>query len=92
VLLTGADSAGDAPQVTNRLYRTGCRTEQWHWPRLPHSYHGSGCTLAAASACLLARGLDLVTATGDAQRYTDAALRAGWRPGHGQHLPWRRGQ
>lgn len=92
VLLTGADSAAGAPQVTNRLYRAGCRTEQWHWPRLSHSYHGSGCTLAAACACLLAKGNSLVDAVAGAQRYTDTALHAGWRPGHGQHLPWRRGQ
>jgi hydroxymethylpyrimidine/phosphomethylpyrimidine kinase len=90
VLLTGADSAGDAPEVLNRLYRPGQRTEHWHWPRLPHSYHGSGCTLAAACACLLAQGLALTEAAAQAQAFTDAALRAGWRPGHGQHLPWRR--
>jgi hydroxymethylpyrimidine/phosphomethylpyrimidine kinase len=90
VLLTGADSAGDAPEVVNRLYRPGQRSARWHWPRLPHSYHGSGCTLAAACACLLAQGHELTEAVAEAQRFTDAALHAGWRPGHGQHLPWRR--
>lgn len=90
VLLTGADSAGDAPEVVNRLYRPAQRIERWHWPLLPHSYHGSGCTLAAACACLLAQGRELVDAVTEAQRFTDAALHAGWRPGHGQHLPWRR--
>lgn len=90
VLLTGADSAGDAPEVINRLYRTGLAEERWHWQRLPHSYHGSGCTLASACACLLGHGRELADAAAEAQRFTDSALRAGWRPGKGQHLPWRR--
>lgn len=90
VLLTGADSAGESPEVVNRLYRDDGREEHWHWARLPHSYHGSGCTLASACACLLAQGRDLVDAVAEAQRFTDAALHAGWRPGKGQHLPWRR--
>lgn len=92
VLLTGADSAGTATEVINRLYRPGQRAEYWHWPRLPHSYHGSGCTLAAACACLLAQGRDLADAVAAAQRFTATALQAGWRPGHGQYLPWRRPQ
>lgn len=90
VLLTGADSAGDATEVTNRLYLPNTPAQQWQWPRLPHSYHGSGCTLAAACACLLAHGRTLPDAAAQAQAFTDAALRAGWRPGQEQHLPWRR--
>ena len=57
------------------------------WPRLPGSYHGSGCTLASAIAALLARGLRCAEAVREAQEYTWQALAAGFRPGRGQHLP-----
>jgi hydroxymethylpyrimidine/phosphomethylpyrimidine kinase len=90
VLLTGTDVIEDELQVINRLYRPGMPDEHWHWPRLPHGYHGSGCTLASACALKLALGLDLLDAVSEAQAFTYKSLQDGWRPGHGQHLPWRR--
>src|SRR5690606_37868081 len=54
VLLTGGDE--DTEQVINSLYGDGRLIESWSWERLPGSYHGSGCTLAAAIAGLLASG------------------------------------
>jgi hydroxymethylpyrimidine/phosphomethylpyrimidine kinase len=57
------------------------------WPRLPGSYHGSGCTLAAALASFLAKGLAVADAARAAQAYTWKTLEAGFRPGRGQHLP-----
>jgi hydroxymethylpyrimidine/phosphomethylpyrimidine kinase len=90
VLLTGTDEVEDTLQVINRLYCDSRRQAHWHWPRLPHSYHGSGCTLASACAVLLAQGLDMHDAVAEAQAFTHQALQSGWRPGHGQHLPWRR--
>jgi hydroxymethylpyrimidine/phosphomethylpyrimidine kinase len=90
VLLTGTDAREDELQVINRLYCHSREDEHWHWPRLPHGYHGSGCTLASACAVLLAHGLDVHDAVEQAQAFTHKALREGWRPGHGQHLPWRR--
>ena len=57
------------------------------WPRLPGSYHGSGCTLASAIAALLANGLDVEEAVQEAQEYTWQTLKAGFRPGMGQHIP-----
>jgi len=90
VLLTGTDEVEDELQVINRLYCPDGKNEHWHWPRLPHSYHGSGCTLASACAALLAHGLDMFDAVAQAQDFTYQSLQAGWRPGHGQHLPWRR--
>jgi len=90
LLLTGTDLVEDERQVINRLYRHDGKDEHWHWPRLPHSYHGSGCTLASACAALLAQGLDVFDAVAQAQAFTYQSLQAGWRPGHGQHLPWRR--
>lgn len=85
VLITGthADS-GDT--VTNTLYGENL-CEPFHWPRLPGSYHGSGCTLAASLAALLAQGRDLYAAVYEAQHYTWEALRHGWQGGAGQALP-----
>src|SRR5438128_888440 len=57
------------------------------WERLPGSYRGSGCTLAAAIAATLANGLELPEAVREAQEYTWQTLNAGFRPGMGQYIP-----
>lgn len=93
VLITGTHAA--SADVVNRLYSRSeskahtCYRE-WHWPRLPHSYHGSGCTLAAALAAALATGLSMEEAAERAQQYTWQTLANGYRPGRGQYLPRRR--
>lgn len=85
VLVKGADA--DTPEVHNVLHGRGGEVEILTWSRLPGTYHGSGCTLAAAIAALLARGEDVIDAVGAAQRYTWEALRRGFRPGKGQRIP-----
>jgi hydroxymethylpyrimidine/phosphomethylpyrimidine kinase len=85
VLITGAHET--TPNVSNRLYHGGRRIETFHWDRLPASYHGSGCTLAAGIAGLLAQGLTPAQATFEAQEYTWNALNHGYQPGKGQHNP-----
>ncbi len=85
VLITGADEAGET--VVNRLYGNRRCLERYEWSRLPHGYHGSGCTLAAAVAGLLAQGLEPYRAVAEAQEYTWQALRHATRPGRGQYLP-----
>jgi hydroxymethylpyrimidine/phosphomethylpyrimidine kinase len=86
VLLTGTHGATD--DVVNTLYSPTGR-KRWHWPRLPHVYHGSGCTLAAALATWLARGADIDSAASIAQEYTWRSLRGGLQLGHGQFHPRR---
>ena len=88
VLVTGTHR--DTPEVVNTLYSARGVVREDRWPRLPHSYHGSGCTLASALAACLAKGLDASAAARAAQEYTWRALAAGFRPGQGQHLPSRR--
>jgi hydroxymethylpyrimidine/phosphomethylpyrimidine kinase len=89
VLLTGADEAtGDA--VSNLLLTGNDPPTAYHWPRLPGSYHGSGCTLASACAFGLAAGLPLPDAVQGAQAFTHDALVRAESPGHGQALPTRR--
>jgi hydroxymethylpyrimidine/phosphomethylpyrimidine kinase len=87
VLVTGSHE--HTPAVINRLYSGQRLLETFTWERLPHSYHGSGCTLAASIAGLLAQGLEPFTAIHEAQDYTWNTLRNGYRPGLGQHLPHR---
>ena len=88
ILLTAADEA-TGKQVTNRLFDGDAPPLSFDWPRLPHSYHGSGCTLASACATRLALGDGLAEAAETAQRFTLDALRRADRPGGGQWLPRR---
>ncbi len=85
VLITGTHE--NTPQVINTLYGPEGTVRADTWERLPGSYHGSGCTLAAAIAATLARGLELPEAVREAQEYTWQTLNAGFRPGMGQHIP-----
>jgi hydroxymethylpyrimidine/phosphomethylpyrimidine kinase len=87
VLITGADES-EHGKVTNSLYQ-GEHSRHWQWPRLPGSYHGSGCTLASAVAAGLARGKDLEAAVDAAQHYTWHALQRAFQPGRGQLVPGR---
>lgn len=85
VLLTGTHE--DTPHVVNSLYHANEILESFTWERLPHNYHGSGCTLAACTAGMLAHGLDPFHAVHEAQDFTWNALQQGYRPGKGQHFP-----
>jgi len=87
VLITGTHE--NTPNVVNTLYHGHQMIESFTWERLPHSYHGSGCTLAACIAGLLSHGLDPFQAIHEAQDFTWHALQQGYRPGMGQHLPER---
>ncbi|MDH3318333.1 MAG: hydroxymethylpyrimidine/phosphomethylpyrimidine kinase [Betaproteobacteria bacterium] len=85
VLVTGTHEPGD--EVVNTLYGAGGVVREDRWPRLPGSYHGSGCTLASAIAARLAHGDAVPEAVRRAQDYTWCALKRGYRPGTGQHVP-----
>jgi len=85
VLMTGTHE--NTPMVENILYTNRRRLDSWQWERLEQDYHGSGCTLAAGIAALLAHGNEPCSAVQEAQEYTWQALRNGYRPGMGQYLP-----
>jgi hydroxymethylpyrimidine/phosphomethylpyrimidine kinase len=85
VLVTGTHE--NTPQVVNTLYGKSGVVRSDSWPRLPGSFHGSGCTLASAIAAMLANGLELPEAVREAQDYTWQALAKAYRPGMGQFLP-----
>jgi hydroxymethylpyrimidine/phosphomethylpyrimidine kinase len=94
VLITGTHE--QTPKVINTLYSDRGVVSSDSWARLPGIYHGSGCTLAAAIAALLAQGVSVPDAVKEAQEYTWQTLNAGFRPGMGQHIPdrlfWARGE
>ncbi len=93
VLLTGTHEKTE--QVINRLYSEMRLVESLSFERLEGSYHGSGCTLAAAIAARIAHGLEPVAAVSQAQKYTFETLKNARRLGQGQYLPdrlyWARG-
>jgi len=86
VLVTGTHDEGAS--VINRWYGPHGLTE-WGWPRLPHEYHGSGCTLAAALAAGIACGRGDADAAHAAQALTYGALEAAYPLGRGQWFPAR---
>ncbi len=85
VLITGTHE--HTGPVINTLYGRQGVVRSDRWPRLPGSYHGSGCTLASAIAAHLAHGRTVAEAVQAAQKYTWHTLAAGFRPGMGQFLP-----
>ena len=85
VLITGTHE--NTPHVVNSLYGNHRVLETFNWERLPGSFHGSGCTLAASIAGLLAQGLEPFSAIHEAQEYTWEALAHGYRVGMGQPIP-----
>lgn len=88
ILVTGAHEEGD--KVINTLYQGSVdNPRSLEWPRLPLSYHGSGCTLAAAIAARIALGQTLLQAVTEAQEYTWQTLERANRFSSGQALPSR---
>ena len=84
-LITGTHA--ESSSVINRYYQRGRKLREWSWPRLEFEYHGSGCTLASAIAAGIAHGLEMELALEQAQQFVINSLRAGFRAGHGQHMP-----
>jgi len=88
VLIKGGDET--TPSVINELHAADGSVERWEWPRLPGSFHGSGCTLASAIAARLAHGDALRAAVAAAQDATQRWLATSWQLGRGQRIPARR--
>jgi len=86
VLLTGAHESND--HVNNLWFNEGKYVETFSWDRLPHEYHGSGCTLASAIAALIAQGLDPFNAVNEAQDYSWNSLKHAFKiSDKGQLIP-----
>ncbi|MBI1890917.1 MAG: hydroxymethylpyrimidine/phosphomethylpyrimidine kinase [Burkholderiales bacterium] len=86
VLIKGGHAHDD--KIVNRWFTNG-EFRSWTWPRLPGTFHGSGCTLASAVAAFLALGKSMPDAIEDAQAYTHQALEHAYAVADGQRIPSR---
>ncbi|MER5786230.1 bifunctional hydroxymethylpyrimidine kinase/phosphomethylpyrimidine kinase [Streptomyces mobaraensis] len=80
VLIKGGHLAGDAVD----LLTDGTSEHLLRAPRHDNRHtHGTGCTLASAIACGLAKGLSVPDAVGAAKEYVTGAIAAGFPLGEG---------
>ncbi|MDH5484346.1 MAG: bifunctional hydroxymethylpyrimidine kinase/phosphomethylpyrimidine kinase, partial [Gammaproteobacteria bacterium] len=85
VLLTGShDRTAD---IHHKLFGNNRLLKTFNYQRLEGEYHGSGCTLAASIAALLAQGEDMTNAVHSALDYTYKTLLNAQRLGMGQLIP-----
>ncbi len=90
LLVTGTDNplSGEPPdQVHHLLLQSSGERRHLEQQRLPHHYHGSGCTLASAIATSIAQEKPLEQAVTEGLEFTWNSLAHGFRPGGGQHFP-----
>lgn len=85
ILITGTHES--TPNVINNLYSESRLLESYTWDRLPGVFHGTGCTLAAAIAGLLAQNLPVTTAILEAQEFSWEAINNSYNIGMGQNIP-----
>ena len=80
VLVKGGHLSGDALDVLD----DGGQVQLFRAPRLrTDATHGTGCTLAAAIAACLARGMNLAEAVATAKRFVTAAIKQSPQLGRG---------
>lgn len=83
VLIKGGHMPG-AILVTDYLFRPGHDPKPLSQARVETTNnHGTGCTLSAAIACELGKGMPLEVAIARAQKYINAALVKSYSPGKG---------
>ena len=85
VLLTGTH--GKTSDVVHTLYGNHRELVRYSYERLPHKYHGSGCTLAASLAAMMTIEPEIENAVHQALDYTHKSLVYGKRIGMGQYHP-----
>jgi len=85
VFITGEHENNPA-LITNILYSPENKLS-FNWPRQPHQYHGSGCTLASAICAFIVKGSSIEEAVQLAQDFTDTALQHAIKLGQHQYHP-----
>lgn len=78
---------GAAHDVSNTLFDESGVIRHDNWQRIAGSFSGSGTTLSATIAALLANGLDVPEAVFEAQEFTIAAIANAQRLGMGRMVP-----
>jgi len=87
VLITGGHMPG--PSIFNHFFQAHEAIRVSKWPRQAGEFHGTGCTLAASIAALIAKGTNLSSAVEQAQDYTNTCIARAQQIGHGQAFPVR---
>ena len=87
VLLTGTHATN--PKVIHKLYHKMKTIKTFQYKRLANEYHGSGCTLAASAAALIAQKIEPVNACQNALDFTFKSLKNAQALGKGQLIPKR---
>ena len=85
VLLTG--SHANTNDVQHKLFANNRLIESFTYQRLSNEYHGSGCTLTAAIAGLIAHDNEPISAIHTALDYTYKTLQQAQHLGMGQLIP-----
>jgi hydroxymethylpyrimidine/phosphomethylpyrimidine kinase len=85
VLLTGTH--GKTQDVVHTLFSNHRELTRYSYERLPHKYHGSGCTLASSLAAMMTIEAEIENAVHQALNYTHNCLVHGKRIGMGQYHP-----
>jgi len=85
VLLTGTHSKN--PDVIHKLYFKSKNQKSFSYKRLNNEFHGSGCTLAASLAALIAQKMEPINACQNALDFTYKALLNANSLGNGQLIP-----
>ncbi|MBT8125877.1 MAG: hydroxymethylpyrimidine/phosphomethylpyrimidine kinase [Gammaproteobacteria bacterium] len=85
VLLTGTH--GKTTDVVHTLFSNHRELTRYSYQRLPHKYHGSGCTLASSLAAMMTIEPEIENAVRQALDYTHKTLIHGKRIGMGQYHP-----
>lgn len=87
VLITDIDPSSE--KIANKLWGHGRLLSSNEWQRCEGVYHGSGCTLASATAAYLSHGTEMINASRQAQSFTWQSIKNGQRLGMGQLIPQR---
>lgn len=85
IFIKGGHETGTV-DITNRWFSTQ-ESRSWTWPRLPDTFHGTGCTLASFIAALLANDKTMPEAIDLAQAYCHQALESAYTIADGQRIP-----
>jgi len=76
-------------KLTHQLFHGERLLKEFHFKKLPNSYHGSGCTLASALTCFIIEEKNIVKACAMALDYTYQTLLNGEKVGKMQYHPKR---
>lgn len=85
VLITGTHAK--SPDVIHKLYQQTQCIKTYKYKRLNYEYHGSGCTLAASIAALVAQDIEPINTCQNALDYTYKSLKNAQALGNGQLIP-----